>query len=150
MYKKRVLQQYKYKYIISTRRSCLRIRQHHGPVERPRDTTAICLPMCKEHNSESYSILGSEVFSHRWPLGTLMAFIQRAGFAYPRQLDAGHRRRKFLQIVTTPHFFPGKTVYGPSPRPLIGSIMVQMQMQLQSDIELAQYLCIDWLIAAMG
>ena len=28
--------------------------------------------------------------------------------------------------------------------------MVQMQNQLQSDIELAQHLCIDWLIAAMG
>ena len=28
--------------------------------------------------------------------------------------------------------------------------MVQMQNQLQLDIELAQHLCIDWLIAAMG
>ena len=39
---------------------------------------------------------------------------------------------------------------GSSSRPLIGSIMVQMQNQLRSDIELAQHLCIDWLIAAMG
>ena len=43
-----------------------------------------------------------------------------------------------------------KRFYGLSPRPLIGSIMVQIQNQLQSDIELAQHLCIDWLTAAMG
>ena len=34
--------------------------------------------------------------------------------------------------------------------PIMVQIMVQMQNQLQLDIKLAQHLCIDWLIAAMG
>ena len=69
----------------------------------------------------------------------------------PKQLDTGGRRRKFLQIVITPHFFfLKKWFYASSPRPLIGSTMVQMQNQLQSDIALEQHLCIDWLIATMG
>ena len=59
--------------------------------------------------------------------------------------------RKLLQIVITPHFFPEKTVLysKSSSRPLNGQIMIQMQNQLQPDIELAQHLCIGWLIAAM-
>ena len=100
---------------------------------------------------ESYSILGSEAFSHHWPLGTLMALTQRVGFACPRQLDAGGRRRKLLQIVITPHcFFRKKKVLWLITSSAPWSIMVQMQNQLQSGTKLAQYLCIDWLIATMG
>ena len=126
-----------------------------APVERPHDTTAICLLLSKEHSHvsvlvlvrgaavdfrplpvlcrvviaspgsftssgvynslgqnlfllESYSILGSEVFSHLWPLGTLMAPTRLVGFACPRQIDAGGRRCILLQIVITPHFFFGE------------------------------------------
>ena len=76
-----------------------------------------------------------------WPLHSVWALHAQG------KLDAGGRRRKFLQIAITPHL--KKRFYGSSPCPLIGSIMVQMQNQLQSGIELAQRLCIDWLIAAI-
>ena len=70
---------------------------------------------CTTASGETFSYWGYtqslalKLFSHHWPLGTLMALTQRVGFACPRQLDAGGWRRKFLQIVITPHF-PERTV----------------------------------------
>ena len=64
-------------------------------------------------------------------------------------LEAGGANCYKLQI--TSHFvFSEKTVLWLITSSAQWSTMGQMQNQLQSDIELAQHLCIDWLIAAMG